>query len=120
LRQFGWVLASVLALAVWRQPSGTLQIVGQSSAGMLFAVSSVWPQALHPVYYLLLMLTFPIRWAAGYVLPGAVFFGVLTPLAFVLRLGGRHALPRGFDATAATYWQPCSRRSDFSQYYRQF
>ena len=35
---------------------------------------------------------------------GIMFFGVVTPMALVMRLFGRDAMKRRFDPPAATYW----------------
>ena len=35
---------------------------------------------------------------------GIVFYGVLTPMALVMRLIGRDAMQRRFDPSAGTYW----------------
>ena len=35
---------------------------------------------------------------------GIMFFGVLTPMALVMRLFGHDAMKRRFDTPAATYW----------------
>jgi len=35
---------------------------------------------------------------------GIVFFGVLTPMGFAMRLFGRDTMQRRFDPSARTYW----------------
>jgi hypothetical protein len=35
---------------------------------------------------------------------GAIFFGVFTPVGWVMRLAGRDAMCRRFDPAAASYW----------------
>ena len=39
---------------------------------------------------------------------GAIFFLVLTPVAFVMRVIGRDAMKRRFEPAAPTYWVDCS------------
>ena len=39
------------------------------------------------------------------VVMGLIYFAVFTPTAIVMRLAGRDALDRSFDAAAPTYWK---------------
>jgi len=54
------------------------------------------------------------------VVMGIVFFGVVTPIAFVFLVTGRDALERTLDRGAATYWRRRSPVVDEARYYRQF
>lgn len=48
----------------------------------------------------------------GRVAMAVVFFGVLTPVALVMRLSGRDPLRRRFDRDAASYWLARDSRPD--------
>ena len=39
------------------------------------------------------------------VVMGVIYFAVFTPVAFVMRMAGRDALDRSYDAAAPTYWK---------------
>jgi hypothetical protein len=120
LRQFGWLLALVLAVAGWRIGPSRAGLTLQATAALVFAVGSLWPAALRGIYLVLLVLTFPVGWALSRVLLAVVFYGLITPLALGFRLAGRDPLQRRADAAADTYWQPRPQPADARRYFRQF
>jgi hypothetical protein len=55
----------------------------------------------------------PVSRAVGGLLLGALFFCLLTPIAFVLRRFGRDRLRLSLDPAAPSYWLPrADRRED--------
>jgi hypothetical protein len=70
---------------------------------VLALAAIAWPVAIYPVYRLLL----PVAKAVGvintWLLLGAVFFGMLLPIGWVLRLLGRLQYETRLDPSAATY-----------------
>jgi hypothetical protein len=120
LRHFGWLLASMIALAASRLDAGPASLAAQALAAVLFAVGTVWPGALHGPYRLLAAVTAPAGWVVSRVLLIGVYYGLLTPLALVLRLLGRDALRCHLDPAAATYWQPRPAAPQWRRYLRQF
>src|SRR5438874_6969495 len=106
LRQFAWLLALFLGVAAWRLEGTAAGLVVRLTAAAAFGLGTVWPGAFRVVYRTLLVLTFPVGWLVSRVVLGAVFFGLITPLALVFRLAGRDPLCRRLKPEAATYWQP--------------
>jgi hypothetical protein len=95
--------------------------VGVATIGLLLGIIAyVRPQLLRPVYIGWMMAVFPIGWVIGHVLLGIVYFGVLTPVGWLLRLSGHDPLDRQPDRSAATYWQPRTRQRKPADYFRQF
>ena len=63
----------------------------------------VWPVAIYPVYRLLLPVARVLGVVNTWLLLGAVFFGMLLPIGWVLRLLGRLQYETRQDPGAATY-----------------
>jgi hypothetical protein len=120
LRHFGWLLALMIALATSRLDAGPASLAAQALAAVLFAVGTVWPGALRGPYRLLAAVTAPIGWVVSRLLLVGVYYGLLTPLALVLRLLGRDVLRCHLDPAAATYWQPRPAAPERRRYLRQF
>jgi uncharacterized membrane protein YciS (DUF1049 family) len=65
--------------------------------------------------------TFPIGFVVGWVAFAMMYFVVLTPLGFVMRLVGRDALQLTGKGGAESYWRPrTGRGSEASRSFRQF
>jgi hypothetical protein len=96
---------SALVLAV-------LAVIG-TIAGLLF------PRVLRPIFVTWLVLAFPIGWAVSRLLLVALFFGMVTPIAYLFRLFGRDALQLRSQSTI-TYWTPKSMSADPASYFRQY
>ena len=107
LREFGLGLALLIVLIFW----GLLPWLGDRprpawplAAGALFGtVALVWPVAIYPVYRVLLPVARVLGVINTWLLLGAVFFGMLLPIGWVLRLLGRLQYETRWDPGAATY-----------------
>jgi hypothetical protein len=86
----------------------------------LAIVYQVAPAARRSIYLGWVYLTFPIGWTVSHVVMGLVYYGVLTPIALILRLTGRDALKLRLDRNAATYWTPHDPGGRVERYFRQF
>jgi hypothetical protein len=62
----------------------------------------------------------PIGWVVSRVILGLVFYGLMTPVAFVFRAAGRDELMLKPPAGVGTYWQKRPATLDKSRYLRQF
>jgi hypothetical protein len=106
LLQWRWKLPAV-ALATW-------------TAGAALVVSYVAiPQFRRALYVGWMYAVLPIGVCASYAVLAATYFLILTPIGLGRRLFG-NPLQRRFDDSAASYWSPVKRRSDKSEYLRQF
>ena len=107
LREFGLGLALLIVLVFW----GLLPWLGDRprpawplvAGGVLALAALAWPVAIYPVYRLLLPVARVIGVINTWVLLGAVFFGMLLPIGWVLRLLGRLQYETRQDPGAATY-----------------
>jgi len=124
LRAFGMLLAIFVpllgALVWWRagrlEAGTTIWIAG----GVLTAIYWLAPALRRPIYVGWMYAAFPIGWTVSHLLMAVIFYGVITPIGWLLRASGRELLPRAFDRRAPTYWAPRARPGDISRYFRQY
>jgi Flp pilus assembly protein TadB len=107
-RNFGLVLAgafTVFALLAWHSGRSTtiwLFIV----AVVLAAVALAVPRALAIPKRLWLMLGRALHAVVSPIILAIMFFGVITPMAGLMRLAGHDPMRRRRDSSAASYWIP--------------
>ena len=107
LRHFGLGLAVLLVLIFW----ALLPWLGErprpawplAAGGVVAALALAWPKAIHPIYRLLLPVARVLGVVNTWLLLGAVFFGILLPVGWLLRRLGRLQYVDRFDPSAASY-----------------
>ena len=107
LREFGLGLALLITFVFW----GLLPWLGDRprpvwplvASALLGVAALAWPVAIYPVYRLLLPVARVLGVVNTWLLLGAVFFGMLLPIGWVLRLLGRLQYETRQDPCAATY-----------------
>lgn len=90
--------------------------VGLVCGALAFTV----PQALRPLWVVLMVVNYPIGWVVTHVVMALIFYLVVTPVGVIMRLSGRDPIERGFDRTAKTYWKPRRTEHDPARYFRQY
>jgi len=107
LREFGLGLALLLVLIFWAllpwlgdRPRPAWPLV---AAGVVAVLALARPAAVHWVYRLLLPVARVLGIVNTWLLLGAVFFGILLPVGWVLRRLGRLQYVTRFDPGAASY-----------------
>jgi Saxitoxin biosynthesis operon protein SxtJ len=133
LRQFGFIALAVFAalgaIALWRGHvlglaleswAGPVAFTFWIVAGVSGLLSLVRPEGNRLLYLALCVIAYPIGYVMSYVLMGAIFFGLLTPVNLVFRLIGRDALGRTFDRRGESYWVPRAGPPPVGRYFRQF
>ncbi|HEY4261984.1 MAG TPA: SxtJ family membrane protein [Schlesneria sp.] len=124
LRLFAVVQLVVMATAAWllhRRYGRDAMAVGLlvASLATLF-IGMVTPPLMRPLFLMWMIAAFPVGWVMSHVVLAVVYFGVVTPIAFALRLAGRDTLQRKLRPEATTYWIPRSGAPEPSRYFRQF
>ncbi len=129
-RTFGWTLvfgfpslAAVLLLTarLWSGAWHVTPFLWLGGCGLAFGSLFVaLPRLATPFYLLWYFLTCCIGAIVGNTLLTAFYLFIVTPVGCVLRAFGRHALPKGFDRKARTYWEDVERADDVQDYYKQF
>jgi hypothetical protein len=72
-------------------------------AAVLVPWSLVAPGSIRPFYNAWMRLSLVIGGVMNYVILGIVFFIVMTPIGFVMRIFGHDPMRRAFDRAATTY-----------------
>ena len=133
LRQFGFIAVIAFgllgAVVIWRGgllgfdfgARATTVSYGLWSVGLLSGLFSVVaPRLNQPLFVTLSVVAFPIGWVVSHAVLAFLFFGLLTPVAFVFRLIGRDPLERRFEKDRASYWNDLPRAGSMKDYFRQF
>jgi hypothetical protein len=109
LRSFGlltgaiWALIGVLPWVFRRDP---VRLWAIGLAALLAGFGLLWPAALRYPYRGWMALGHALGWINSRILLSLVFYLVVTPMGFVMRLSGRDPMRRGFDRKAASYRIP--------------
>jgi hypothetical protein len=124
LRVFGLCALAFLALVGWMVARRTGSIPAAATvagAGLVCgALAFTVPQALRPLWAVLMVVNYPIGWVVTHVVMALIFYLVVTPVGVIMRLTGRDPMERGFDRTAKTYWKPRHTEHDPARYFRQY
>ena len=123
LRQFGFLCCVVFgAYGIWRASRGDADVLslgllaGAIAGGLL---GWVRPQWLRPVFVGWMILVFPIGWLVSHLLLAVLFYGVFTPLGFLLRWSGKDPL-RLRRPVVDSFWQDKPVVTDLRRYFRQY
>ena len=96
LRMFAVVQLVVAAVCAWLLhrrlgwDAAAIGLIGLSLAGTVAGLVS--PQLLRPLFVLWMVAAFPVGWVMSHLMLAVVYYGVVTPIGFALRLRGRDAL----------------------------
>lgn len=106
LRSFGLVMGVAFGLLAaflfWKARPSWPALAGLSA--FFFAFGLALPKTLRPVQKAWMTLALLMGFVMTRVILSALYYGVVTPIGFVLRLTGKRPLERGPDAAARTYW----------------
>jgi hypothetical protein len=109
LRSFGLLTGTIWAVIglwpmVWRgQPA---RLWALALAALLVGGALVWPAGLRHPYRGWMAIGHALGWINSRILLSLVFYLVVTPMGFVMRLSGRDPMRRAFDPNTATYRIP--------------
>ncbi len=114
LRQFGWMMGGVFAIVtfwplVFRGEG--IRIWACIIAGIFGLLGEVFPTGLKPIYRAWMIFGEKIGWLNSRILLGLVFYGLLTPISFIIVLLGKRPLQLRFDPQAESYRVPKEPRA---------
>lgn len=114
---FGGFVSAIL-YARFRWPLGSW--VPLAALSVVAAVYYLVPAVRRPIYLGWMYAFLPLGMLTSFLLLGAIYFLIFTPIGLVMRLVGRERVLRGFDQHAASYWvkRPPARPPE--SYFRQF
>ena len=101
---------------------------GHHQAGLLLGAIAIVigglgllkPSALRWLFVGWMVLAFPIGWAISQIMLALMFYGLLTPIAFLFRVKGRDLLSRKPSPQRASFWIPKQTPQDVRTYFRQY
>ncbi len=123
LRWFGVIIAVFFGLlgsvAFWgvgaASVASRLWATGLGLAGLYYAV----PPLQLPLYRGWMAAVWPIGWTVTHGVLALVFYGLITPMAFVMRIFGRDRMGRRLDRSVVSYWTAHDPGGDTRRYFRQ-
>ena len=133
LRQFGFIalggfaFVALLAWQEWLVFAGGLGDARPYVAGGLLGLgalsallSLVFPRANWPIYAGLTAIALPIGFVLSYVIMATLFYLIIMPIGFLLRLFGKDPLDRRFLPEAKSYWVDAAPPQPKERYFRQY
>ncbi|MDZ7314563.1 MAG: SxtJ family membrane protein [candidate division KSB1 bacterium] len=105
---FGYLFAVILSLLgiaiviLGKVPQRSLIFFTPSLLFALFA--RFFPSLLKPLFSVWIILSLLLGWIMSRLLLTIVFFVVITPISFLMKLFGKDPLNRRFNKDASTYW----------------
>ena len=124
LRQFAaaWLVffliwAAVLALGGGRTAASATFAIVAIVGGM---AGMIHPSSLRWIFVGWMMLVFPIGWLISQLMLALLFYGLFTPIGFLLRRRGRDALRLKASPAKDSYWLPKNAPSGVRSYFRQY
>jgi len=124
LRQFAGlfvIFAGVLGTLSWfgDRPSWVAPAFWALGA-LVGLVGLVAPPLVRPVWVAMMAVALPIGFVVSTVLMTVIFFLVMTPIGFAMRLAGYDPMRRTAAAgKSATFWIERPRAADVRRYFRQ-
>ncbi|MBJ7900026.1 MAG: sxtJ [Cyanobacteria bacterium RI_101] len=114
LRHFAWIVAAGVAL-LWGTIIPLLHGHGFSplpwALAALFSLwGAVFPRSLAPLYHVWMRIGEVLGWINSRLILGIIFFGLVTPMALVMKLRGRDSLRRRFAPDLTSYRLPSAPR----------
>ena len=106
LRNFGLIVGGVFSIiGVWPMVfrGGSLRLWAVIVGGLLLVGGALLPQILAPVYRVWMFIGHVLGWINTRILLGIVFYGLVTPLGFVLRSMGKVSMRQAFSETSPSY-----------------
>lgn len=123
LRQFAALCLVIFGgLSLWQalaRENVTLAVALAVAALAIGPLGLIRPQAVKWIYVGWMVAAFPVGWTVSHLLLLMFYFGILTPMALVLRLMGRDALHRRACQDRQTYWVEKTQPRDVRSYFRQ-
>ena len=124
LRLFGVLqlvfLGLIGGLVLHRTGSWALAIVVWTVTLLLSAFYYAMPTAQHMVFQTWMTLVYPIGWIISHILLVVLFYVVITPIGWILRLCRYDGLQRQLDRSTSTYWTSHHPIEDTKRYFQQF
>ena len=97
-----------------------LFVASVASLAVLGPLAWLAPRVVRGVYLTWMYLALPIGTTVSLLLLGLIWYSIITPIGWALRLTGRDAPGLRFDREAPSYWTERTKRRGLESYFRQF
>lgn len=114
------VFTGTIGVFQWLEEHEQLAYVCWTAAAVVPLAGAVWRDGLRRFYIGLTYAVFPLGWLVSTGVLLGLYFGVLTPIGFILRLRRHDPLQQTPRSRADTYWQPRPARRPAASYFRQY
>jgi hypothetical protein len=101
----GWTAAAIIVAAV---------------AAVIAVIGFIETRLMMRVYLAMVLTTYPIGFVISHILLGVVYYLVVTPIGFALKLAGHDPMRRALEPQAPTYWIDKPESPDTERYFRQY
>ncbi len=122
LREFSglWLIffTGLAGWRVWHGNTGRVTVALAVVGVVLGVIGLLQPRVMRPIYTGWMIVAFPIGWVVSRVMIAVMFFGIITPFAYVFRMMGRDALRLRRPQTTS-HWLPKAATSKVEDYFRQ-
>ena len=123
LRQFAVIffLFSLVVATIAYFADSTNVAAGALTIGVLIgAIGYTRVAFVRPIYLGWMYAAYPIGWVVSHTILAIVFYLLVTPVGWLMKLFRYDPLERQFESSAKTYWTPIEARVDKTSYFRQF
>jgi hypothetical protein len=121
MRQFAWASLIVFPLfAWWRLGGAWLWAIGALGPVLFLAEFAGLRVVSLTAFRVLILVTFPIGLVVFPVLIAVLYYGVFTPIGFVMRLLGRDVMKGAFDPKQASYWHERGQERPAASYFKLY
>lgn len=122
LRKFGLILGTVSVGwgAWWLKNGSAASIYFLAAALMLWLSALLYPLGLKPVFVFWTKLGTIFNWITTRIILTLIFYLVLTPIGWWLRLTGKDLLNLKIQPKASSYWQTSAESVDKKQLTKQY
>ena len=107
LREFGLLTGGIIAvlfgLILPLFHGHSLPIIPWVIAIILVGLAIFLPKSLDPIYRVWMKIGLYVGWLESRIVLSIVFFIILTPMAFIMKLFSRDTMARNFDFQVETY-----------------
>jgi len=107
LREFGLLTGGIIAvlfgLILPLVHSHSLPIIPWVIAIIFVGLAILLPKSLDPIYRIWMKIGFYVGWLESRIVLSIIFFIILTPMAFMMKLFNRDTMARKFDFQVETY-----------------
>ncbi len=121
LRQFGSVLTLLTALLCWFVTIRNDWLILLGATVVISSLITIFrPRILLPAFCLCSLLTFPLGMIIGEIAMLAIYYCVITPIGFALKVTGQVAVTRKIDRKTESYWEKRMKRKGNESYFRRY